>query len=62
MRIVTAPEFNTASGELMQLIADEIDGDRTAYSAFTEKLRAGRVVPALSSFSQKKVGAHGARS
>lgn len=55
LRIMTAPEYNTASGQLMQLIADELDGDKTSYSAFTEKLRPGRVVPKLSSFMQKKV-------
>ena len=54
MKIVKVPEYNTAAGELMQLMVDEIDGDKTAYSAFTEKMRAGRVVPELSSFKQKK--------
>ncbi len=54
MKIVKVPEYNTAAGELMQLMVDEIDGDKTAYSAFTEKMRARRVVPELSSFKQKK--------
>lgn len=56
LRIVTAPEYATASGQLMQLIVDELDGDKTMYAAFTEKMRAGRLVPDLSSFRQKKVG------
>lgn len=56
LKIKTIPEFNTASGEYMQLIADEFEGDRTAYAAFTEKLRAGRVIPELSSFRQKRLG------
>ena len=54
LRIISAPEYSTASGELMQLFVDEIDGEKSAYCAFTEKLRAGRVVPDLSSYKQKK--------
>lgn len=54
LKIVSVPEYNTAAGELMQLYVDELDGDKTAYAAFTEKMRAGRVVPELSSFKQKK--------
>lgn len=54
MKVETAPEYNTASGELVQLIADEIEGQRTATTAFTEKLRAHPIVVGLSSFKQKK--------
>lgn len=54
MRIETAPEYATASGNLVQLIADEIEGQRTASCAFTEKMRAHPVVISLSSFKQKK--------
>jgi len=54
LKIVTAPEYNTTAGELAQLIVDDVDGDKTAYCAFTEKMRAGRVVPYLSHFAQKK--------
>ena len=56
LKIVTAPEYNTSAGQLMQLIVDEIDGVKSTYSAFTEKLRAGRIIPQLSSFQQKKIG------
>lgn len=56
LKIITAPEYNTAGGELMQLYVDEFEGDKTAITAFTEKMRAGRVVPDLSSFRQKKIG------
>ena len=56
LKIVTVPEFNTAAGQLMQLKVDSYEGDDTGYCAFTEKLRAGRVVPDLSSFKQKKIG------
>jgi hypothetical protein len=56
LKIVTVPEYNTAAGELIQLYVDEYDGQRTAYTAFTEKLRAGRIVSDLSSYKQKKIG------
>lgn len=54
LRIITVPEFATASGNLVQLIIDEIEGEKTAYCAFTEKMRAGRVVPDTSWYRQKK--------
>ena len=54
MRVETAPEYATASGQLVQLIADEVEGQRTLSVAFTEKLRAHPVVIELSSFKQKK--------
>lgn len=54
LRIETAPEFTTASGELLQFFLEEIDGIRSVYTAFTEKLRAHPVIPSLSSWKQKK--------
>lgn len=54
MTIKVAPEYTTASGEYLQLIVDEIDGQRTADVAFTEKLRAHPIKVELSSFQQKK--------
>lgn len=54
LKIVTAPEYSTASGEFVQLILDEFEGQRTADTAFTEKLRAHPIVIAASSFRQKK--------
>jgi hypothetical protein len=53
MKIETAPEYSTASGNLVQLIADEMQGQRTATTAFTEKLRAHPIKIELSSFKQK---------
>jgi hypothetical protein len=53
MKIETAPEYQTASGNLVQLIADEMQGQRTATTAFTEKLRAHPIKIDLSSFKQK---------
>lgn len=54
MRIQTAPEYDTDSGQLVQLIAENIEGQDTATCAFTEKLRAHRIVLDTSSFKQKK--------
>jgi len=54
MTVKTAPEYATASGQLVQLIADEVEGQRTATTAFTEKLRAHPIKVELSSFKQKK--------
>ncbi|MEY4296113.1 MAG: Aeromonas phage 4 [Pseudomonadota bacterium] len=54
MKIVTAPQYATLGGQLVQLIADELDGQKTAFCAFTEKLRAHPIKIELSSFQQKK--------
>jgi hypothetical protein len=54
MTVKTAPEYTTQSGELLQLIADEVEGQRTVSCAFTEKLRAHPIVVGASSFKQKK--------
>jgi hypothetical protein len=54
MKIVTAPEYSTVSGELVQLIADEVEGQRTVECAFTEKLRAHPIIVDVSSWKQKK--------
>jgi len=55
LRIETAIQYaNTAAGNLVQLIAESIDGQKTATTAFTEKLRAHRIIPAMTAFKQKK--------
>lgn len=57
LRVVSAVEYSaagTGSTELMQLIVDEIDGQKTAFVGFTEKMRAHPVFVDLSSFKQKK--------
>ena|ERR1035437_8467 len=54
LHIEIAPEYATTSGNLVQLIADEVQGQRTATTAFTEKLRAHPVKIELSSFKQKQ--------
>jgi hypothetical protein len=54
LRIESAVEYNTAGGQLVQLIVDSIEGQKTGYCAFSEKLRAHPVKVDLSSFMQKK--------
>jgi hypothetical protein len=54
LRIETAPEYSTAAGNLVQLIVDEVEGQRTVDVAFTEKLRAHPIVIEMSAFKQKK--------
>ncbi len=54
LMIKTAPEYSTASGELVQLMVDSMEGQRVADTAFTEKMRAHPVVVNSSSYKQKK--------
>ena len=50
----TATQYATVGGNLIQLIAKEIDGQEVGYCAFTEKMRAHPIIPELSAFKQKK--------
>jgi hypothetical protein len=54
IRIVTAPQYATTAGELVQLICEEVDGQETGYTSFTEKMRAHAIVKEMSAFKQKK--------
>lgn len=54
IRLETAPEYATAGGQLVQMIAENVDGQDTATCAFTEKMRAHAIVRDTSSFLQKK--------
>ncbi len=54
MVVKTAVEYATGSGQLMQLIFNNLEGQDAGYAAFTEKMRAHTVVPGLSSWQQKK--------
>jgi hypothetical protein len=54
MRIETAPEYATVSGQLVQMIVETFEGQKTATCAFTEKLRAHAVEVKTSSWLQKK--------
>ncbi len=65
IRIVTAVQYGAlsasnpqgvATGNMMQMIADNIEGQKTGESAFNEKMRSGVVVRALSSYKQKVTG------
>jgi hypothetical protein len=53
MRVITAVEYATASGQLVQLIAPTLQGQETVFCAFGDKLRAFPVFRNLSSFQQK---------
>lgn len=56
MRVETAVEYATGSGQLVQLITKTVQGQETAYTAFTEKMRAHAIERKTSSFLQKKSG------
>lgn len=61
LSMVTAPEYSTASGELMQMIAPEIQGEETASLGVSEKFRAFAPVRQTSSIVQKfRAGTYGA--
>jgi hypothetical protein len=53
MSIEAAPELTTASGELMMLIKNDVDGQKVAYPAYTEAQRSHALVTGASSWSQK---------
>lgn len=55
LTVKTAVQYDQVTGgRLVQLIANEVQGQRTATTAFTEKMRAHAVVTGHSSWSQKK--------
>lgn len=58
LRVVTAvqygPTYNALGGELMQLIAEEIEGQPTGTMGFTEKLRGHPIITDMSGFKQKR--------
>lgn len=54
LTVKSAVEYNTAGGQLVQLIADSVEGQQTGYCAFNEKMRAHPVKVDLSSYKQKK--------
>ncbi len=63
MKIKTAVQYGavtsansqgySASGNLFQIIVDQIDGQKVAYPAYNEKMRAHKIVPELSAWKQK---------
>lgn len=54
VEIVVAPEYDTDSGQLIQFIASDLDGQPTGNVAFSEKLRSHAVVIESSSYKQKR--------
>lgn len=54
LRIETAPEYNTASGQLVQLIAENVEGDPTMECAFSTKMHSHTPVRAVSSYMAKR--------
>ncbi|HEY0120643.1 MAG TPA: major capsid family protein [Rhizobium sp.] len=45
-----------AAGNFMQLIAEELEGQETGFCGFNEKMRAHKLIPAMSSYKQKVSG------
>jgi hypothetical protein len=56
LTVMTAPEYATASGNLVQLILRKVSGRDVGFMAFTEKMRAHAIVRETSSVHQKKSG------
>ncbi|WP_227242412.1 major capsid family protein [Paraburkholderia caribensis] len=56
MTIVTIPEFATVGGNLVQMIAVEIEGQPTGELGYAERMRAHGVVRHSSYYSEKKSG------
>ena len=54
IRIETAVEYATAAGNVVQLIVDSVEGQKTGDVAFNEKMRAHPIVVDMSAFKQKK--------
>jgi hypothetical protein len=45
-----------AAGNMVQMIVEEVEGMKTGYCAFNEKMRAHKIIPAASSYKQKVTG------
>lgn len=56
LEIVTVPELSTDAGEELYMVIPEVLGIETGNTAYGDKFRLGRLVPELSSFTQKAVG------
>lgn len=54
VRIIKAPRYSTAAGNVVMLIAGEVNGQDVGYCAFNEKQRDHRLIADTSSFKQKK--------
>ena len=65
IKVVTAPQYGVittgnpqgvAAGNLVQMIATEVEGQQTGFMAYSEKMRAHPVIRHMSSFRQKVSG------
>ncbi len=65
IKIVSVPQYGlataansqgNAAGNFMQLIATDLEGQRTGFCAFGEKMRAHGIVKEMSAYRQKKSG------
>ena len=54
LRVEVAVQYSTTTGNLVQLFAEEVEGQRTVFCAFNEKMRAHPIVVGTSSWKQKK--------
>jgi hypothetical protein len=54
LRIETAVQYQTASGQLVQMIAENVEGQRTLECAYSSKLMAHMRVADTSSWKQKR--------
>jgi hypothetical protein len=54
LRVEVAVQYATSAGNLVQLIAEEIEGQDTGFCGFNEKMRAHPVIVQTSSWKQKK--------
>lgn len=54
MEFISVPEYSAAGVNTVQLIADDVNGQKTMECAFTERMRAHPVIPQASSFAQKR--------
>ena len=61
LRIETAVQYATATGQLVQLIVETLEGKRTAEAVFSEKMRAHNMIVLESAWRQKRsAGSFGA--
>jgi hypothetical protein len=54
LRIETAIQYATPSGQLVQMFCEELEGQRTVECIYSSKMRAHQLVAASSSWSQKR--------
>lgn len=53
IRIETAPQYSTDSGELVQMFVEQAQGQEVGFMGYSEKLRTHNLIPDLSSYKQK---------